>query len=125
MPKSLGFGIRTLRERAGISQYALARATGIDPAILSRLESGVRESIRFEYLVAIAEALEVSLDDVAAEAGFTRRRSGAAVSPTGALPRLLHGIESAQRHLERAQESLSSASLPGPRSKAKSRGRKP
>jgi transcriptional regulator with XRE-family HTH domain len=49
---SFGQVLRTLRERAGLSQSALARRAGLDPSFVNRLESGQRGADR-----AVAEAL--------------------------------------------------------------------
>jgi transcriptional regulator with XRE-family HTH domain len=60
-----GFGVmlRTLRERAGLSQSALARQAGLDPSFINRLESGRRGAER-----PIADALVVALNLPAREA---------------------------------------------------------
>ena len=60
-----GFGVmlRTLRERAGLSQSALARLAGLDPSFINRLESGRRGAER-----PIADALVVALNLPAREA---------------------------------------------------------
>ena len=54
-----GFGqaLRTLRERAGLSQSALARKAGLDPSFINRLESGQRSADR-----AVVEALIGAID---------------------------------------------------------------
>jgi transcriptional regulator with XRE-family HTH domain len=60
---SFGVMLRSLRERAGLSQSALARLAGLDPSFINRLESGRRGVER-----PIADALVVALSLPAREA---------------------------------------------------------
>lgn len=72
MPKpqpSLGLAIREARKDASLSISAVARASGIDPAVLSRVESGGR-GLRFDTACRIARALGISLDELAGNAGL-------------------------------------------------------
>jgi DNA-binding XRE family transcriptional regulator len=55
--------IRVWRKRRGLTQRELAEAVGISPPYLSQLESGKRKGAT-EVLSAIAEALNLTLDDV-------------------------------------------------------------
>lgn len=49
--------LKSYRERAGFSQRALARSAKINPAIISRLESGDRDPSGPEQVLAITAAL--------------------------------------------------------------------
>jgi transcriptional regulator with XRE-family HTH domain len=65
--------LRSYREHAGVSQRALARASGINSAIVSRLESGDREPSGQEQVLALAGALKLGqaeADRLLAQAGF-------------------------------------------------------
>jgi|GEM_PF-5616372 transcriptional regulator with XRE-family HTH domain len=106
MSNGLGTAVKSLRERAGVTQFGLAKAAKMDGTILSRLEAGKRQSIRFEYIVALAEALGVSLDDLAAEAGFMKSSASSLILPSADLARLEHRVASARRHLQRALVTL-------------------
>ena len=55
--ESFGGLLRALRERAGLSQSALARRAKMDPSFVNRLESGQRSADRD-----VTEALCVALD---------------------------------------------------------------
>jgi len=59
----LGERIRQLRRQAGLTQKELAERSGIGRVTLSRLESG-DHSPRYRTLVALAEALGVSVTDL-------------------------------------------------------------
>ena len=63
---TLGQRIRRLRSAAGLSQYALARAAGIDRVTLVRLEKG-EQTPRYKTLGAIAKALKVDVSDLLVE----------------------------------------------------------
>ena len=72
--------LRKYRERAGLSQNALADRTGKDPGTVNRLESGKRAPVNRETLLTLADALRLTAeeqDDLLAAAGhlpdaFTR-----------------------------------------------------
>ncbi|MBQ7644087.1 MAG: helix-turn-helix transcriptional regulator [Spirochaetales bacterium] len=61
--QSMGKRIKHFREKNGLSQYDLAERTGISRSYLSRIESG-QYSLSLDYLVLIANELEVSIDDL-------------------------------------------------------------
>ena len=68
--------LKGYRERAGFSQRALARASQINPAIISRLESGDRTPSGPEQVLAIVRALaldDLSADRLLASAGYWPR----------------------------------------------------
>ena len=81
----LGTRIKTLRERKGLNQSELARASGIAPATISRLESGDLRDVQTAVARRIARALGVSVDyligmyeDDDDEPVYRRRRAVAA-----------------------------------------------
>jgi transcriptional regulator with XRE-family HTH domain len=74
MAKSLGLLIRELREDAGISRAALARASNLTPPEVSRIELEGRINLRFVTVCRIAVALGISLDDLASRAGLLKMR---------------------------------------------------
>jgi transcriptional regulator with XRE-family HTH domain len=55
--------LRSLRERAGLSCNELARAVGVDPSYISRLERSEREPPRRRVVDGLAAALQLDLDD--------------------------------------------------------------
>lgn len=65
--------LRKQREKAGLSQRGLARSSRINPAIISRMESGDRGPSGPEQVMAIGSALgldEGEVDALLASAGF-------------------------------------------------------
>lgn len=102
-PKSgnLGLAIRRLREESGISRYALAKAAAIDYAVLSRLEAGSSRGVQFLTVIRVAEALDVSLDELASVAGLSAKRSAA-----GTRSHFVHLISKAQRAQTRLVQAL-------------------
>jgi len=105
VPKALGDVIREFRERANVSQTALARAAGVDPAILSRIEAGSRTSMQIATLCRIAEALEVSLDELAGAAGLMRSKPKGSPTVGGRL-RGNEDLSNVQRLLKRASDQI-------------------
>ncbi len=64
--------LRQYRERAGISQNALGKRTGIHPSMINRMESGEREPARREQIEALARGLGLTpseTDELLAAAG--------------------------------------------------------
>lgn len=78
---------------------------GIDPAIISRLESGDRDSVRFETLCRISVALGVSLDDLAAALGLISGDSDVTFAGADRV-RLSDQVSAVQRFLLKAQQVL-------------------
>ena len=60
---SLGQRIRELRDTAGLTQEGLSSRASIGRVTLARLETG-QQSPRFKTLTAIADALELSVDEL-------------------------------------------------------------
>lgn len=58
--------LRALREAKGWDQLTLARAAGIDPSVISRLERGIQGDLRASVLIALARALNTSVDSLLA-----------------------------------------------------------
>ena len=78
---SLGEAIRTIRRDAGLSQKSVAQAAGIDQSYLSMIESGQRSNPGIRIIASVAQVLGVSIDELAARAGYLpRRRSTDALS---------------------------------------------
>lgn len=60
----MGFRIRELRERKGLTQFELAEKSGITRATLWRLETGELEVTTTKTLAKIAEALGVDVREL-------------------------------------------------------------
>jgi len=60
---AFGRRLRDLRQRAGMTQQALAEAVGIDRSFISDVETG-RHSIAVDRAYQIAAALGVSISDL-------------------------------------------------------------
>src|SRR5690349_8854721 len=73
-----GESIKVLREKAGLSQQAVAVAAGLSVSMVSQMEQGKKEDPRLSTFLALADALNVSLDELAgrksAEAPATPKR---------------------------------------------------
>src|SRR5581483_7435493 len=66
--------LRRFRERADFSCNELARAVGVDPSYISRLERGEREPPRRPVVERLATALRLDVDDqdrLLVSAGYT------------------------------------------------------
>lgn len=61
--EAVGISLRTARERAALTQVALSRRTGIDQAVISRLEAG-KQRPRIDTLRRIADALDLTLSQL-------------------------------------------------------------
>ena len=70
---TLGQAIRAIREQVGLSQKELADAAGIDQSYMSMIESGQRSNPGTRIIARLAQALQVSIDDLAADAGYLPR----------------------------------------------------
>jgi transcriptional regulator with XRE-family HTH domain len=72
-PPSVAERLREARQRRGLSQRALARASRVNPAIVSRLESGERGPSGPDQVRALIDALQLdraTADALLASAGF-------------------------------------------------------
>jgi transcriptional regulator with XRE-family HTH domain len=63
--KGIGASLRAARERRSWSRETLAHAAGLSWAAVVQIESGRRADVRLSSLLALADALEVSLDELA------------------------------------------------------------
>ncbi len=80
--EALGALIRTQRRLADLSLREMATMTRVSNAYLSQLERGLHQpSVR--VLTAIAQALNVSPDDLLAEAGLLRQRTPGTSTASG------------------------------------------
>src|SRR5947209_3968130 len=57
-----GAKLKSLRQMRGLDRKALARAAGVDPSVVSRLERGLQQDVRGSVLVGLAGALDVPVD---------------------------------------------------------------
>jgi len=65
----IGDRIRELRKAKGMSQMALARASGLSLSIVTQLEQGLTSDPRLSTLKALAGALGCTLDELARDGG--------------------------------------------------------
>jgi transcriptional regulator with XRE-family HTH domain len=70
---ALGQAVRTLRLARGLTQEALAEASGLHPRYVSDVERG-RRNVGFINLERLAKALDVDLSEFMTEYGRARRR---------------------------------------------------
>jgi len=61
-PKRLGERLLIARRRRGLTQRALAAATGVNYVTIARVERGQMPHVSVDVLVRLADVLEVSLD---------------------------------------------------------------
>jgi transcriptional regulator with XRE-family HTH domain len=62
MASRLGTSVKSARERLGWSRETLAHKSGLSWAAIAQIESGRRREVRVSSLVALASALDVSVD---------------------------------------------------------------
>src|SRR4028119_1211020 len=86
---SFGARLRTLRERAGLTQEELAFRAGLSPNAVSALERGTRRRPQPHTVRSLSEALELSEEQRAALLAAVPQRGGGAASraPPGGAPR--------------------------------------
>jgi transcriptional regulator with XRE-family HTH domain len=106
--RSLGQVIKAARNRAGLSQSAVARQAKIAASVLSNIEGGKRDDLRFETVARIAQVLGLSLDTVAHECGFDFKiKSDSGI--TSDLARLAELLKTAEREQSQASRSTGEA----------------
>jgi len=67
---TLGETVRSIRLEQGLSQKEAAEAAGIDQSYLSMIESGQRRNPGTRIVARLAKVLDVSMDELAARAGY-------------------------------------------------------
>lgn len=60
----VGETLRKLRERRGVTQVELARATGVTQTYIAKLESGAKVNPSLSVMMNLARALRVELTDL-------------------------------------------------------------
>src|SRR5690349_13417443 len=98
----LGARIRFLRQGKGWSLADLSERSGVPKAYISDLENGAAGKPNIQYVFNIAEALEVTLDDLVREA--TAKEQRAKRRSTEPLP---PGLAELQQELKLTNEPLS------------------
>ncbi|MBI5482172.1 MAG: helix-turn-helix transcriptional regulator [Deltaproteobacteria bacterium] len=110
-PPDLGVRVRQARERAGLTQAALAERAGVTDETIGRLERGAFEPA-LSTLVAVADALDVDLDSLVRPKGGSAATAREGPVPAGSAltRRLVLGFEvldpEAQRLVLRLVERL-------------------
>lgn len=61
--KAIGCNVKKFRNRMGLTQVKLGEKSGIEPSNISHIERGATK-VSLPTLVSIANALEVSLDEI-------------------------------------------------------------
>lgn len=107
MAKPLGRVIMQARKEANLRPVDLARAAGLDPAALSRIEREERPNLTFATACQIAAALGLSLDDLANRAGMLKSR-GVVRGGAGQGATFLKGVAALESLLERASSKAAS-----------------
>ena len=90
--------LRALREAKGWDQLTLARAAGIDPSVISRLERGIQGDLRASVLIALARALHTSVDSLLA-VPYQQTESALILELAAVVAELPQLPESYQRHV--------------------------
>jgi len=70
---TLGQAIREIRQEVGVTQKNLAEAAGIDQSYLSMIESDQRRNPGTKVIARLAQALQISIDDLVSRAGYLPR----------------------------------------------------
>ncbi|MCI6637393.1 helix-turn-helix transcriptional regulator [Bilifractor sp. LCP19S3_H10] len=60
----MSYKIKELRERKGMTQEELSKASGVSRAIISGLENGTSKTTTTKTLILIAHALGVAVSDI-------------------------------------------------------------
>lgn len=102
MAKPVGRVLRDLRIEAGLTRAQVARAAGLDPAAVSKVEDEEREHVRFTTVCQLARALDVTVDEIAVRVGLIRPKSTAKGRPSGTTAEALTGLTMIEKLLNRA-----------------------
>lgn len=102
---TIGQALRIARERAALTQTAVARAAGVDPSQINKLEADEYADPRFSTVARVCEVLGLSLDAVAINAGL---RSGGRTAHFEAsnIIHLIEGLQQVNRLNHKAVEHL-------------------
>ena len=73
LSQRLGEVVKKGRQELDLSQPGLAKKTGLSRSYISYLESGKYQEIGIAKLALIADALEISADQLLADAGYFKR----------------------------------------------------
>lgn len=68
--KTLGQVLKEARERAGLTQEAVAKRIGVATSQISQVEAGRRVDPQFSTVAKMAAATGISLDQIAAQCGL-------------------------------------------------------
>lgn len=60
----MGYRIKEIRQKQGMSQQELSEKSGVSRAIISNLESGKTEQTTVRTLLKIAKALKSTVDEI-------------------------------------------------------------
>lgn len=71
--RSIGATIKRYRRGRGLNRHQLAQLAEIDPSALARIEEIGGASIQFATVCRIAEALAMSLDELAVGCGLQKK----------------------------------------------------
>jgi transcriptional regulator with XRE-family HTH domain len=70
----LGRTLQELREKRGITQVKLARAVGVTPSYITKLETGAKVNPSLSVMTNLARALGVELTDLLQTKSRRRRK---------------------------------------------------
>lgn len=102
---TVGQALRIARERAELTQTAVARAAGMDPSQINKLEAEEYADPRFSTVARVCEVLGLSLDAVAINAGLRSGGRTAQFEPSNVIY-LIEGLQRVNRLNEKAVEGL-------------------
>lgn len=88
----LGTAIRTLREQAGLTQAELAQRAGLNQSYVSRLENLNRDRVDAHSLAMMAQAMEVSIEEIYLVAGLAPSRDRTADVQWAQLERVFRSL---------------------------------
>ena len=60
----MGYKIKQFREKLGLTQEALAQASGVGRVTIALLESGATKNASSKTLIALAKALHTTIDEL-------------------------------------------------------------
>lgn len=62
--KKMGYKLKELREKLGMTQEALAQASGVGRVTIALIESGTTKNASSKTLLALAKAMNVTIDQL-------------------------------------------------------------